>query len=71
LVLHLETLGDAVIRGDFEVVLVGDDAQMRHSAQRGPGVGFVGDVEIVFGMSELHSTVIMHGGQGSAKGKAC
>jgi hypothetical protein len=44
---------------------------MRHSAQRGPGVGFVGDVEIVFGMSELHSTVIMHGGQGCAKGKAC
>ena len=67
LILVMKALGDAVIRGDFEVVLVGDNAQMRHAAQGGPGVGFVGNVEIVFGMSELHSAAIMHGGRGSAK----
>jgi hypothetical protein len=63
----METLGDAVISGDFEVVLMGNNAQVCYAAQRSPRVGFVRDVEVVFGMSKLHRNATMHGKTESAK----
>jgi len=50
----VKTLGDAVVGGDFKVVLVGDDAQVGHPPQGFKRLGLVGDENIVFGMAEGH-----------------
>ena len=67
LLLVVKAFGDAVIRGDFQVILVGYNAQMRDAPQRRPRFSFVWNVEIVFGMSKLHGIVTMHRMTASAK----
>ena len=63
----MKTLGDPVIRGNFEIILMGNNPQMRHAPQRGPRFSFVRNVKIVFRMSKLHRNLTMHGIGGSAK----
>jgi hypothetical protein len=54
LVLVVKTLRDAVIGGDFEIVLMRNNAEVRHATQRGPRISVVRNENVVLGMAELH-----------------
>ena len=54
----LEALRDAMVGGDLQVVLMGNDAQVRHSAQRSPGFGLIRDENVMFGMAKGHGAAL-------------
>ena len=53
-VLGFKALGDAMVGGDFQIVLMRNNAQMRDAAQGGKGFRLIGDENVVFGMAEFH-----------------
>jgi hypothetical protein len=58
LVATVKALGDAVVGSNFKIILVGDDAQVRHALQGLDGATAIGNEDIVLGVAKGHSQTI-------------
>jgi RNA polymerase sigma-70 factor (ECF subfamily) len=58
LVAAVKALGDAVVGGNLQIVLMGNDAQMGHALQGLDGAAAIGNEDIVLGVAKSHSPSI-------------